>query len=165
MSDTMSDALYVEVGIRLVNSLSQCAGRSLMSVPKLLSWLHLIHTCNIRPDLFVNHSHWWIGNTIMNFFWVLCNFPCLRSIHTLTRDLLNGRHLSQHQCLQFNSKHWIRPLICTLASQSSSARKHLIHVLLYLFIGFYIKHTTWVSRMHDTVTSWISTEMCHAVTV
>ena len=48
----MSDAMYVEVGIRLVNSLSQCAGRSLMSVPKLLPWLDLIHTCTIRPTVF-----------------------------------------------------------------------------------------------------------------
>lgn len=67
MSDTMSNAIYVEVGLGLVNSLSQCAGRSLMSVPKVLSWLHLMPTCNSRPILFVNDSHWEIGNMIMRF--------------------------------------------------------------------------------------------------
>ena len=42
VSDMMSDAIYVEAGLGLVNSLSKCAGRSSMTAPKVLSLATLI---------------------------------------------------------------------------------------------------------------------------
>ena len=41
--DAMSDAIYVEAGLGLVNGLSQCAGRSSISAP-LLSLVLSSHT-------------------------------------------------------------------------------------------------------------------------
>jgi len=149
----ISDAIYVEARLGLVNSLSICAVVLRWVHQRYCLWLHWFRTRNIRPILF------WTTRTarLETLSWVV--IECCEIFHVW------GRSIPQHGI------HWMAGIYLIIGAYklTASIESNTLFTCwnnsrapwTNLLISTPKNSTTWVGRTNE----WISTEMCHATTV